>query len=498
MATATQEAHYRGRAAPTTSITRIQAKQGRGSGRERVPMPQCPSCRRNIPGATCPFCRFGAPTGLRGVARAPVAGPAQVVPGALPVGAQIAIKCARVGQVAFVELDPAKPLYVLRGTRLEFRATTAGPGGHGVSFATATWSGSAGAVGQGASKQVHFAANATSNSLASGKTVTLTLGGQTVTIAAIVFELRATAQIQDNFAGRSTADLGVDERVTLGFTTTPAGVTADQAGGLRWRFADGSVANRDTVGLFHDPGTNTAPPAHVNTGVAKYIAPCRTSPARVAPVPQHPVKLKLSIESGVCAGEGPEIGYTIHSPNAHMRERVGGARRHVHGRPSCGFKGEIFLTPRNVSFRTLRWREGVGQMKVSGNVPAAWMGLAHPTTAFGDASHGTVNDGDINNGCTVNQLDDVWSGSFAYTVPDRASPRNVVGTQEWPIEWEYTYPILPAGGWSNDWIAMQKAYHRATLYEDGAIAMFKGHVRCATGDCMAMPVRKEIDDPSVA
>ncbi|HJQ57526.1 MAG TPA: hypothetical protein VJ890_11490, partial [Vineibacter sp.] len=385
---------------------------------------------------------------------------------------------------------------VLKGTDIEFRVSATGVAPPlTVNLTTATWGGAA--AGQGSSKRITFRNPAAANMPANGVTVSVAFGGQTVAVTVIVFALTTTAQIADNFVGRSTTDLGVDERVQLGFATTPVGVSAAEAGGLRWSFDANAAGDRNTVGLVHDPATNAAPLPAMQTGVVDYIAPCRTSPANTAPVPQRAVKLKLSIVNGVCAGLGPELSYVIRMPTAHMREQVGGARRHVQGQPSAGFKGEIFLTPKNVSFRTLGFREGAGAMVVSGAAPVAWAGLAHGTTPFTS----TISGGNSGSGCTVvGIVDDVYSGAFVYAVPPRASPRNVVGTLSWPIDWEYTYPTLPPApaGWATVWLKMQMAHHRARLYEDGAMEIFKGHEKCASSDCMSVPIRKDVNDPNVA
>jgi hypothetical protein len=471
-----------------------------------------------VPLLPCPFCAAKSPASVRGPASAPKPAPQSfrvnapplrptpvvvqpvvptLAPNTLPVGAQLVLSCARSGQVAFNPVNPANPLYVLKGTELEFRlAAPGGPANLIINLTTATWMSGGAAAGQGASKRIRFDTTSSANLPANGTTVSVAFGGQTVAVTVMVFQLTTTAQIADNFAGRSTTDLGVDERVRLGFATTPPGVTAAEAGGLRWSFDNNAAADRDAVGLIHDPATNAAPLPAMQTGVVDYIAPCRTSPANTAPTPQRGVKLKLSIVAGVCAGLGPDLAYTIRMPTAHMREQVGGARRHVQGQPSSGFKGEIFLTPKNVSFRTLGFREGAGAMVVSGAAPNAWAGLAHATTPFTS----TISGGNANTGCTVvGIVDDVYSGAFVYAVPPRASPRTVVGTLSWPIIWEYTYPALPpTPGWSGVWLNMQRAHHKATLYEDGAMTIFKGHVECAFGDCMSAPLRKEINDPSVA
>lgn len=453
----------------------------------------CTCGRANFTVDTCPSCRFNAPRAQQRQQPPPPPQVARLLPGQLPVGAMLAISCARVGSFQFTQVASGTTIHVLQGTEIDFRAGATGlaPGVH-VEFASALWGGTAGAAGNNGAQRIRFIN--TSVAPNAGVTVTLAFGGQQATLNVIVFSLTPRAVIADNFLNRSTTDLGVDERVSLDFVVNPAGITAQQAGGLRWECA-GEAPNRDTVGLFIDPATNAAPTAPF-TGTADYIAPCRTA-TQGAPVPSKNVTLQLTIVGGVCAGLHVDLHYTIWHPVAHMREVAGGARRHIQGQPSAGFLGEVFLTPRKVSFRTLRWREGTGDLVVSGSFPAGWAGMGHPVTVFANAAHGTIQGGHIVNGSVVNQQDNVFSGGFPYAVPPRASARNEAGSAVWPIKWEYEYPNLVGGGGAGVWIPMQVALHEARLYEDGSMTIFKGHRNCATNDCMPAPLRKDINDPTV-
>ena len=459
----------------------------------------CSQCGRNFNDGACPFCRHNAPV----VQRQPVRGPPPVVvvpllPGALPPGAVLSFACLRPGRVTVTPVAAGAVLYVLRDTEIEFRASATGLAfGVRIDFGAAAWGGTAGLAGVGSARTLRFVNNAAANNTAIGVTITLAFGGQNVAITVIVFSLTAAPVIADDFPGRSTTDLGVDERVTLGYASLPAGVTALQAGRLRWGFEHGAAASRDTVGLLHDPATNAAPA--IFDGTANYIAPGRTSAPGEAVAPRKLVTLKLEIVDGICAGLGVTLPYTVCHPVAHMRERAGQPRRHTQGLAGSGFFGEVFLTPKNVSFRTLRWRESTGALTLWGTMDDGSSGTQHGATVFGNAQHGTIGNGDINNGCVVNQLDNVCSEFIAYVVPDRASPLTKVGSADWPIIWEYTLPtLLPApAGWTGTWIAMQRAHHKEVMYQTGAMTIFKGHVGCATNDCMPMPLRKEINDPTV-
>jgi hypothetical protein len=418
--------------------------------------------------------------------------PVPLAPNTLPPGTNLVVKCCRPGQLVKVVLNPANRLYILRGTRIEFQADHAGGYvGPLVNFAPSVWGGTAGVVGAAATQVHQFDTLSAANSDLGAFTVTVTFGGQTVVIRCVVYALTTSLVPGDAFAGRSLSEFGVDERVTLGFAAQPAGVTAADAGGLQWSVAS---PGRDLDGLLHNPATHAAPA--VNDGRAEYIAPCRThAQDNLAGEKLRHVVLKLRVASGPCQGTGPDVPITVHMPSAHMR-KAAAPERHILGTPSAGFFGEIFFSPKNVSFETLSFREGAGAIRTYGFGNDHEDGVVqHPVGGVPIRLTG----GHQHNGCglTGGALDDVYSGAVAGF---HAGPSDitVVGKETWPIHWEYTYndlatgfPVAPAV-----WIRMQIAYHTATLYASGRMEMFKGHVACAEGLCNAR-VSKALGDPSV-
>lgn len=427
-----------------------------------------------------------------------VVGPT-LAPGALPAGAVLELKCRRSGQLGWIDVANNSTWYVLKDSKVEFKADSTGGDlalRAMISYQTANWGGTAGAgAGPGATRTITFTAN--SANAATPSTVTLAFGGQNVQVNVVVFTLNIVSTPLDNFIDRSQTELGVDERVSLSFTTTPAGVTALNARGLRWKFSRGIAPDRATVGLLHNAATHIAPPA--DNGLADYIAPNRTHPVGEFQTSKV-VSLQLSVLDGPSIGLGPELEFRIHKPAAHMTQVPGTLPMHwnpVPGPiPSAGFLGQIYFAPKNVSFRTLRWREGTGVMESSGVLAGDEAGILHASTAHVNAVHGTLGGGDADHGCWVSQQDTVRSAG-AYAIPRFNSPTTVVGKKKWPINWEYTYanldPAAPAGGavWANDWIQMQIAHHTGTLYENGRFEIFKGHVGCS--ECMK-PISRNLDD----
>lgn len=456
-------------------------------------------CGRQVfqQGSTCSNCQA---RNLVGGLRAPVvvAQPVapQLAPGTLPGGAVLEMKCRRSGQLNWIAVANNSTIYVLKDAIVEFKADSTGGAANLrtlINYQTAQWTGTAANnASVSATRNITFGAN--SPNVASPSTVIVTFGGQSVTVNVITYTLNIVSTPADNFANRSQTELGVDERVSLGFTTTPVGVTALNAGGLLWKFGGGMAAGRATVGLLHNATTHIAPP--INDGRADYVAPNRVHAGGQLQTSKE-VTLQLSIVAGPSIGLGPELKFRIHKPAAHMTRVNGLALLHYNQLPqgaaaSAGFFGQIYFAPKNVSFRTLRWREGVGNMELTGAMVGAVQGaaLAHVPTAHQNAIHGTINGGNANTGCYVNQTDRVSGGTFGYAVPQFHSATTVVGVQKWPIQWEYTYadldPLQPNGGtaWVNpaDWISMQIAHHIGKLYQNGKFEIFKGHVGCAYCD----------------
>ena len=282
----------------------------------------CPTCGKLMPFGTCLVCNplKKAQVAPKQVAQgAPVFGqqnlqhyqaPPQVVapvlqPGQLPNNAVLQISCKRADQLQYTVLNPANTLFVLKGTKLDFRAS-ATVVNQAFSFSAAVWGGTAGAAGQGASKQVTFANN--SVAVAQPSTVTLAFGGQNVAINVVTYELRTDVTFADPFNGRSDTHLGVDERLTLRFATTPANLTAAQIGGLRWGFANNGVPGRDTLGVLHDPATNAAPLPAMQTGIVTYYAPVRTYQQGGMPQPRKEVTLELPSSAKSAPGTSCRCG----------------------------------------------------------------------------------------------------------------------------------------------------------------------------------------------
>jgi hypothetical protein len=199
--------------------------------------------------------------------------------GTLPGGAVLEMKCRRAGQLNWINVAHNSTLHILKDTQVEFKVDSSG-GDMAlrplIKLETAQWAGTVTAsVGTG--RTITFTTN--SVSAVTPSTVTVSFGGQTVQANVIVYTLNVVSTPADNFANRSQSDLGVDERVSLSFTTTPVGITSGNAGGLLWQFSGGTAGDRNTVGLLHNATTHIAPA--INDGTADYIAPCRTHPTGV-------------------------------------------------------------------------------------------------------------------------------------------------------------------------------------------------------------------------
>jgi hypothetical protein len=303
-----------------------------------------------------------------------------------------------------------------------------------------------------------------SNSVGHGKTVTVTFGDKSLTINCIVYELTAVLTPDDNFAGRSLTNFGVNERIKLDFTTTPVNISAADAGELKWVLSTPSVSGRTAGGEF-------AWSANPLNGKADYIAPYLTTSTQ--PPPEKGTKavtLKLAVQSGPCKDLGIESNITIHMPSAHMKKRAN-SDKHEHGKASAGFKGDIYLTPKNVSFKTLKWREAGGLSTVTGAFPANWGNGAHAPSTFRYPDGMAIGEGNLADGCKIDQTDDVYSGGLNYVPPAGANAATEAGKASWPIIWQYRPADLARLGWTQ----FMKAWHVATLYQTGRMVMTKGH-----------------------
>ncbi len=401
----------------------------------------------------------------------------------LPGGATLALQ-ARVGMGTFAAVNTGADLFIPLGTSVEFKAAATGAAVP-VDFASAAWSGSSGASGTGATKTVLF--NAASAAKNSRKAVTVSFSGQTATVQCVVYTLTPAVTFVDNIGGAHSAnELGVDERITLGFQTTPVGVTAAEAGGLKWSVA--GLTGRKNDGIIQEAADKTSAPLENGTG--HYIAPYVTGdPAKPLPASKN-VQIRLSVCNGPIKGCGIDKTFRVYLPIAHMK-MMANTEKHLQNYASAGFQGEIFLFPRTVSFRTLRWREAGGRPVHTGTFSAqSWANATHkPTTFEGQAATDMpVDAGNSATGCKILQVDSVFSGAIAYTAPASANDNTVVGTYVWPIYWQYRPGDL---GGAEPYIRFQIAHHVATMFQTGRMLMYKGHdpaVNCT--ECTARSNRQ--------
>jgi hypothetical protein len=423
------------------------------------------------------------------------AAPAAVT--ALPVGSTLGLKARQTGGT-LADVNTAQRLYVPTGTRVEFQAVARNTA-QLVNFSTATWGGTAAAASTGATCSILFNTRSAADSDIAAATVQLTFGAQNVTVRVIVFDLAADVRPVENFGGRSLTDFGVDERVNLDFTTVPAGIAAASMGGLRWTIAAPIVAGRAVSGLMQTGPTNSgAPPSN---GKGYFIAPYLTDNAHNPPTAAtKAVRLRLAISGGPIAGAGIDVNFTVHMPIAHMR-KYPNTDKHVQNRPSSGFFGDIYLYPANVSFRTIRWREGGGRAVATGAF-SHWNDIPHKVTNKKVGGNETLTDmevlqGNSATGSQVAQADDVFSGALTYTAPAVVNPGTVIGRFEWPIYWQYIpQDLRGSGGGQATWIRFQIAKHVATVYQDGRMEIYKGHAPAACTICATNLTSKDQADPN--
>ena len=153
--------------------------------------------------------------------------------------------------------------------------------------------------------------------------------------APVVVTVTAVLTPLATFLNRSLVRFGIGEVVKLGFTTNPAGRTAAFFGGLTWVAASGS----NLITLENDKG---------NVGTGRFT--CKSDAGSV----------KLELRT---AGMPPQTKATkqfmvVRPSGAEMALAPGKDTYHRVGKPSAGFKGAIYLLPKDVSFANTELREG--------------------------------------------------------------------------------------------------------------------------------------------
>lgn len=318
------------------------------------------------------------------------------------------------GDSGFV--DVGGTLYVLKDSSVTFKAI---PTSSSFPSNKPVWSGTAGATGTGQTKSVTFSTASSSSS--DYKTVIAT-AGNAVTVNVIVIQLTGQLTPDDNFSGRSATSFGVHEHVTLGATIAPSGVTASTVGGMQWVQTTGS----GTISAQTD-GTGTYDAADSAQSVV----------------------LKLKMLAGPSKNGGPTSNLTVVAPSSGSVTSVGGIK-HFQNWWSCGFIGDLYVSPATVSFANLYFIED--DVNATGTGWLAFLnGIGHnPGSAlrlgFGNASTGSR---------VVSGGDQIFSGKY------RSAEHGAyaTGSVSWAIPWKYS---IDGTSWSSITTVTQTASSTST------------------------------------
>jgi hypothetical protein len=170
------------------------------------------------------------------------------------------------------------------------------------------------------------------------------------------------------------------------------------------------------------------------------------------------IKLRLKIENGPSQDLGfltnsitivePSSGYIVRNPEVPVM--------HCQGYSSVGFQGFVYLTPKDVSFANLFFKEGAGTIQAEGFY-GNQNGLEHDPTELGFR----VTSCHIITGClafydTVYTLN--WTGPFSS------------GLLEWPIEWRYGFS---ASASIQNYVFFTTALHRSVADNQGGATISK-------------------------
>ena len=163
---------------------------------------------------------------------------------------------------------------------------------------------------------------------ASQQTITAKLNGKVVSTAqGAIFDFVGTLISVDNFTGRNQDKYGIAEQVNLGVTISPVTLSPGDIGDFTW-----------TV----DSGVGSVVTA-LPDGTGTYDA--GASPGNVL--------LRLGITSGSSQGASKSYAKTVVAPSGELMVRVPGTGLyHVQDTASVGFKANIFLLPKDVSFNS--------------------------------------------------------------------------------------------------------------------------------------------------
>jgi hypothetical protein len=275
-------------------------------------------------------------------------------------------------------------LYVVKDTAVEFKALKK-PAAAGWPSGKPVWAGSAGATGSGETKSVTFSALSATNS--TYKTVTAECGDTSAPANVVVFDFDGKFTPDDNCqetaaSPRSTSNYGVGEGVDLSFTTNPTGVSATQAGGLRWSLTGGP-------GTLSSAGTD---------GTARFVA------GDIATT----LTFRLKVESGLSKDKFKDYVKNVVEPSGVTYVYVAGSAYTHPPKPSyeASFDADVYLQPNNVSFKAVTFGESgdpaapaAGLATTAGWFTSKWP--APPGYAVAAKDHGGCDGGDVAKGTHV-------------------------------------------------------------------------------------------------
>jgi hypothetical protein len=250
------------------------------------------------------------------------------------------------------------------------------------------------------------------------------------------------------FNGRSLVRFGIGEVVDLSFTTTnPPNQTAASFGGLTWVV----TAGNNLVTLVNDGG---------NTGTGHFT--CKSEAG--------PVKLELRTVGGQTKASRqfmivrPSGAHMALANNPNTGQPYG--TYHVSGVPSAGFKGAIYLDPRDVSFANTELREGAANYEGTGIFQRGEVSQAELAVSY-DTIHPV-----LGAWVRMNAGDSALTGSRCVGTDTVSTETTAIGqgTFTWTIPW-----LVRVVG-SNEEIRVFEAVHSVTTDALGNMTISKAGV----------------------
>jgi hypothetical protein len=284
----------------------------------------------------------------------------------------ISVTVVKVAKIQYNDPDTgwtdAGTLYVHVGTTVQFKAIP-DPGGASWPNGKPVWGGTSGASGTGATTSVTF--NTLSTSTSDYKTVTAECGN-TVTVNVIVYDFEGVLSPAEKFDGRSLTSFGIAEDLELESEIDPTGVTPAQVGGLRWSYYgdNGTLSNVDA-----------------SSGTADY---------RIGTFPCSVFYLVLTVDSGPSSDSFKLcVGSKVFPSGSVVQKSE--CLWHNENSFSIGLLTDFYLSPKNVSFANIQFKEG----QCTGTATGWFVGRLPSLVHDAWDNWYDVGEGNIDTGCKV-------------------------------------------------------------------------------------------------